>query len=1108
MITAADSYNREFRGLIAKLAAGRRRAFLAGVFSVLLLPPIAVWIVLYLLSGAVGGERFFPFIAFIVFWLIVGIAAVAAAARLFAASGGTARMAAELGGSSGAGSLFVSALEFARGGDRLGGYSQYLVSETVRRAELELEGVDPSAILVSAGRPGATAAAFILGFVVLVLAVLDPGGSLSVARYVSDPLRSFRSEPVNGLVIPGREIEAVSGDDVTVSAVRLGSRKDPVRISWSSVPGIWRSEDLEAGRAGDGEAALEKFEYTFAGLREDVAFRFESGGETTVETRIVVARRPVINRISARLDHPAYTGLSAETIETLTGRITAPVGTRVTLSGETSIPVAGGEIRLASGGGATLTPSAEGFTGRFRVDARDTAYIYVTGENGLACERPSRVPVIPVPDRPPVIEILAPEDGDLLPRSQRVTLVLRASDDYGLSRITLYYMLERRGGGWKEIEIFPDGQPGAGRIEGPYDWTLADERILPGDRVLFYLEAADNNSVSGPSVSRTGTRALRAPSLSELYAESRDHQNFQKKNMDDILEEGREIQKRIAGLSEEIRAEGEMDWSRRSEAGELLEKQRRLREKLKEAAVRLDETLESLEANRMTSAEVGEKLEQIQSLIRKIESDELRAAMEKLRSMMEEADPDQVAAAMQDIEMTADRLMESLDRTIELLQRLLDEQRVEEMMRRMEEMIAEQRELRDSTLAGGDEETADDQDRLGDEFGEFEEDLGEFSRQSESSRTPGLDETAEQASFSGVDSLMKAAAADIREGQMDGAACSQGEALSRMLSLYTKLGKCQMSMSSFVDEQVNEQIERSVVELIETSNLQEEYAASLSSSGGRMPVRGMIGGQLEIRDAVSTITDDLYAVARKSMRISQDAFVELGFALAAMEEAMSQIESRKTADAARTAARVPERINLAAIMLLESTSSSGSCSGGGGQGMQQLSGGQMKIDSRMREMLGGQGEGWSMEQRAAMSRLAAEQRSMDDLLQQILEEGGGSQQMLGDLSDVGGEMEEIARRLERGELDSELLEREERVMSRLLESQRSLNRRDYSRRRESRTGGDLRAVDPGSRAYEPDEREVLLDRIRRAMREKGPAEYEELNRLYFRALSGKARELR
>ncbi len=629
---------------------------------------------------------------------------------------------------------------------------------------------------------------------------------------------------------------------------------------------------------------------------------------------------------------------------------------------------------------------------------------------------------------------------------------------------------------------------------------------MPGDRVVFYLEAKDNNGVSGPSVTRTENRTLRAPSLSELYADGREREDAQKQNMDDILEEGREIKERISELSEEIRAEGEMDWSRRSEAGDLLEQQKQLQEKLNEAAGRLDETLESLEANRMTSAEVGEKLEQIQSLIKKIESEELRDAMEKLRSMMEEADPDQVAAAMQDIEMTTERLMESLDRTIELLERLLDEQKVEEMMRRMEEMLAEQRELRDSTLAGGDEETADDQEELGDEYSEFEKDLGEFSEQSEESRTPGMDEMAEQAASSGVDSLMKKAAGDIREGEIEGASSCQSSALEKMLSLYTKLGKCQMSMQMEMDEQVKEEIERAIVELIETSKLQEKYAASLASSGGRLPVSEMLGEQHEIRDAVKTITDELYVIARKTLRISQEAFAELGVAIAAMEQTMTDIESRKTNDAARSAAIAPERINLAAIRLLEAAASSGSASSGGGKGMQQLSGGQSKIDDKMRDMLGGQGGSWSMEQRASMQRIAAEQRSMDELLRQILEEGGGEQQMLGDLGDIGGDMEEIARQLERGELDSELLEREERVLSRLLESQRSLNRRDYSRRRESRTGDDIRAVDPGTRVYTPDERNVLLERIRRAMRDAGPAEYEELNRLYFRALSGKARD--
>jgi len=1092
---------------IGGLAARRGRAALAGVLSVLLLPVLSAWAVLYLISLAAGGARLSPLVAFIASWLIAGIAVVAAALRLPGAFGGPGRVARELGESSGRGSLFVSALEFAGGGERLSGYSPFLVSETVRRAGEELSGVDPRPVFISAGRPGVTASAFALGLVVLVLAFIDPSGSLSLADYVGDPLLSFRHTPVNGLAASGGDIAAVSGDDVTVSAVRLGEKRDPVSIEWSTVPDIWRSERLEAGSAGEGEAELEVFGHTFEGLQEDIVFRFESGGERTPAARITVERRPVINRISARLDHPPYTGLPPGTVETLTGKIAAPVGTKVTLTGETSRPVGSGTMVTASGDSSALAPTALGFTGSFEVGAgRDTVLVSVTGDNGLECEVPSRIPVVPIPDRPPSIEILAPDDGDLLPRSQKVRLVLRAADEYGLSAIRLYYMIERRGGDWKRVSIYSDGQAAVGRLEGPFDWSLEDERILPGDNVLFYLEARDNNAVSGPSAARTETRTLRAPTLSEIYADSRERENAQKEDMDEILEEGRELQKRVAELSEEIRAEGEMDWSRRSEAKELLEQQRRIQEKLGEAAGQLDETLESLEANRMTSAEVGEKLEQIQSLMKSIQSEELQRAMEELRAMMEEADPEQVAAAMQDLEMTTEKMMESLDRTIELLKRILQEQKVEEMMRRMEEMIADQRELRDSTLAGGDEKTADDQEQLRDEFGEFQEDLGEFAGGSDNRNVPGLEEMSQKASSSGVDSLMSSAAEDIREGETEGAASSQSNAISRMLSLFTRLGKCQMSMTSALDDAVNEQIGRAAVELIETSRLQEDYASRLAAAGGRLPVKEMTGGQLEIRDAVSAIADELHRLARQSLRISREVLLDLGIAVARMDDAMSEIESRKAGDAARTAAGVPERLNLAAIQLLQAMSSSGSASGGGGKGMQNLSGGQSSIDNGMRDLLGGKGEGWSMEQRAAMERLAAKQRSMDELLEQILEEGRGAENMLGDLSDLGGEMEKIAEQLERGELDRDLLQREERVLSRLLESQRSLNRRDYSRRRESRTGDELRAVDPGSREYAPDDREVLLDRIRRAMREAGPAEYEELNRLYFRALSGKARE--
>jgi len=151
-------------------------------------------------------------------------------------------------------------------------------------------------------------------------------------------------------------------------------------------------------------------------------------------------------------------------------------------------------------------------------------------------------------------------------------------------------------------------------------------------------------------------------------------------------------------------------------------------------------------------------------------------------------------------------------------------------------------------------------------------------------------------------------------------------------------------------------------------------------------------------------------------------------------------------------------------------------------------------------------EGMSMEDRATMARLAAEQRKLEELLEQIVEESRGAGELLGRLDDITEEMEEVARRLEEGELDSELLQREERILSRMLESQRSLHRRDYKKERVGTTAGDVRALGSGKLEGELDRREMLLKMIRRGMREKGPAEYEELIRMYFRALSRKVRD--
>lgn len=147
-----------------------------------------------------------------------------------------------------------------------------------------------------------------------------------------------------------------------------------------------------------------------------------------------------------------------------------------------------------------------------------------------------------------------------------------------------------------------------------------------------------------------------------------------------------------------------------------------------------------------------------------------------------------------------------------------------------------------------------------------------------------------------------------------------------------------------------------------------------------------------------------------------------------------------------------------------------------------------------------------MEERAGMARIAAEQRKLQDIMKQTADESRGAHELMGDLDDLAREMENVAADLDAGKLDRELIERQERILTRMLDSQRSMRERDYKKERSSTAAGEVRALAPGERPGNVDDEEVLLRMIRRAMQEKGPAEYEELIRQYFRALSERLRE--
>ena len=138
----------------------------------------------------------------------------------------------------------------------------------------------------------------------------------------------------------------------------------------------------------------------------------------------------------------------------------------------------------------------------------------------------------------------------------------------------------------------------------------------------------------------------------------------------------------------------------------------------------------------------------------------------------------------------------------------------------------------------------------------------------------------------------------------------------------------------------------------------------------------------------------------------------------------------------------------------------------------------------------------------SLSRMAAQQRAIQQALEELRQQmAGRSGRMLGDLGRIAAEMEEVAEDMRRGRATRQTVERQRQILSRMLDAQRSVRQRGWSKQREARRGKDVTYRGPGS--LPPDLGEAdnpLRRRLRDALNAGYPAEYQALIRRYFERL--------
>jgi hypothetical protein len=138
-----------------------------------------------------------------------------------------------------------------------------------------------------------------------------------------------------------------------------------------------------------------------------------------------------------------------------------------------------------------------------------------------------------------------------------------------------------------------------------------------------------------------------------------------------------------------------------------------------------------------------------------------------------------------------------------------------------------------------------------------------------------------------------------------------------------------------------------------------------------------------------------------------------------------------------------------------------------------------------------------------MRRLADEQARIRAEVEAMQAEEAERRQLLGRLDETKRDMQAVEEQLREGQPGEDMEERQNRILSRMLDAARSINRRDYDPERESRTGVDTSRPSPAELpASLLREQDRLRYDLLKADADRYPAQYRAFIESYLQRLNG------
>lgn len=798
-----------------------------------------------------------------------------------------------------------------------------------------------------------------------------------------------------------------------------------------------------------------EFSYQFINVNNNIDFRFTDSEFNTNLYTINVLPSPTIIDFKIEVIPPQYTKIQTFYIKNI-GDVSTPEGSKIIWKFNAKNT---NNIFLLFNDSLKLKSINNNFVFSKIARKNQTYSINISNQNFIK-NNILNYSLSVIKDMHPEINLKTVEDSSHIGVFYFMGLI---SDDYGLKKLTFNY----KNKDYKKIVSVPITIDVNSQTQ-EYFYSFDFNTIQDKD-VEYYIEVFDNDGFNGSKSTRTSSYTYHKLNDDEIQKEEAEKNKSIGSKIEESKKLTQEIKKDISDLQKDIINNKNSEWENQKKLKNIVDKQKNL-EKLINEISKENIDKNKLSENQEKSDELVEKQKQIEELLKQVMDEDMKKLLEELKKLTEQFDEKKLNELSEKLDMSLDDMNKQLDRNLEQLKQFEVEKKLEKTIDDLNKLSEKEEKLSEKTTnkKNTPEQIQEEQQKQIEDFKQIEKQLEELLEKNESLEKPmTIDDFDEERKE--INNEMNNSMQEMQENNRKKASQNQKKSSQQMKQMANKMSQAMESSQASQNQENTDDLKQIMENLELFSFNQEDLLVNTKNLKPDSPKKPEISEkQKKTIDYFKIIEDSLYALAKRVPKLDSKINKEILSIKQQNNYLIPEMEDNKLSQVSVRQQNIMTSANELALLLDEvlkqiqnqqKKQGDQQCQnhGNGKPSMSQMKQQQQSLKKQLEGMikdLKGQPKksGMGQQHNKQLAKMLAQQEVFQKQLSELMQNSTLSPKDAKKLSEINSMVEDMKRDIANQNITPQTLNRQNLIITRLLEAEQSDFEREIDKKRKSEQG--------------------------------------------------------